>query len=387
MPSHLSHLECARCGATYDPNELHERCSCGGTLLCRYDLGAPVDLRSVRGRPRSFTRFKELLPPLDNAVSLGEIETPLIDSPRLSQRYGPRILVKDDSPLPGGTFKARGAFAGLNRAHDLGAQHIVMPSAGNAGGAWALYAARAGVDLHVTMSRSAPAMNQAEVRAAGAVLELVEGSMADAGLRAKEIANDTGAFLAATFNEPYRLEGKKAAWLEVFDGLGDDDDMHFPDAIVVPVGGGVAAVAALKAAEEVVALGWAGDRTPRLIGVQAKGAAPIATAFAAGSTEVTAVEGEPDTIAAGLRVPAPAEGDLVLATVRRSGGAMVVVDDDEIRGAIDELAASEGIYACPEGAATLAAMKKIEAGFGPDETVVLYNTGSGAKYAGRLDLS
>jgi threonine synthase len=149
----------------------------------------------------------------------------------------------------------------------------------------------------------------------------------------------------------------------------------------------VAAVAALKAAEEVVALGWAGDRMPRLIGVQAKGAAPIATAFAAGSTEVTAVEGEPDTIAAGLRVPAPAEGDLVLATVRRSGGAMVVVDDDEIRGAIDELAASEGIYACPEGAATLAAMKKIEAGFGPDETVVLYNTGSGAKYAGRLDLS
>ncbi|MFN2594867.1 MAG: threonine synthase [Actinomycetota bacterium] len=384
MPSLLIHLECARCGATYDADELHQRCTCGGTLLCRYDLSHPVDLRAVRARPPSFLRFAELLPPLDAPASLGELETPLLAAPRLSDAVGTTIFVKDDSGLPGGTFKARGAFLGLNRAHTLGAQSIVMPSAGNAGGAWALYAARAGVKLHVTMSRSAPAMNQAEVVAAGATLELVDGSIADAGARAADIAREEGAFLAATFNEPYRLEGKKTAWLEVFDALGPDLEMHFPSAIVLPVGGGVAAIAAIKAAEEALALGWSNDPIPRLIGVQAQGAAPIADAFAAGLDEVPAIAGEPQTIAAGLRVPAPAEGALVLQKVRASGGAMVVVDDDEIRRAIDELASTEGIYACPEGAATLAAARKVRDTFESDETVVLYNTGAGAKYAAFL---
>lgn len=319
---------------------------------------------------------------MDEPATVGEVETPLVATPRLSSRFGSQILVKDDSPLPGGTFKARGAWAGLNRAHSLGARRIVMPSAGNAGGAWALYAARSGVHLHVTMSRSAPLMNQAEVRVAGATLELVDGSIADAGRRATEIARETGAFLASTFNEPYRLEGKKVAWLEVFDALGNDEEMKFPDVIILPVGGGVAAVAAMKAAEEALALGWASGSLPRLVGVQAHGAAPIADAFAAGRDEVVAVDGEPETIAAGLRVPAPAEGTLVLQTIRASGGAMLVVTDDEIRAAVADLASGEGIYACPEGAATLAAATKLPAVLG--ETTVLYNTGSGAKYASFL---
>ncbi|MDQ3876966.1 MAG: pyridoxal-phosphate dependent enzyme, partial [Actinomycetota bacterium] len=155
MPSRLSHLECALCAATLEADRLQARCRCGGTLLCRYDLSQPIDLGDVRQRPPSLVRFEELLPPLPGVASLGEIETPLLTAPRLSSRWGTTIFVKDDSALPGGTFKARGAFAGLNRARSLGATRVVMPSAGNAGGAWALYAARAGVELHVTMSRSA----------------------------------------------------------------------------------------------------------------------------------------------------------------------------------------------------------------------------------------
>ncbi|MDQ3876967.1 MAG: pyridoxal-phosphate dependent enzyme, partial [Actinomycetota bacterium] len=219
----------------------------------------------------------------------------------------------------------------------------------------------------------------------GATLELVDGSIADAGRRAADIASETGAFLAATFNEPYRLEGKKTAWFEVFDALGQGEDvMRLPAVIVLPVGGGVAAVAAMKAAEEARALGWTTDPLPRLVGVQAAGASPIADAFSSGAEEVVPIDGEPDTIAAGLRVPAPAEGTLVLRTVRESGGAMVVVDDDEIRRAIGSLASSEGIYACPEGAATVAAAEEIKETFEMGESVVLYNTGAGAKYAAVL---
>ena len=362
---------------------MQNRCECGGTLLARY--GAPqVSLVEVLARPTGLWRFRELLPITGDPISLGEPETALLFAERLSERWGVETFIKDESTLPGGTFKARGASVGITRAVELGAKSIVMPSAGNAGGAWALYAARAGIELTVTMARTAPIANQREVEVTGAALELVDGTIADAGGRAKEIAASTGAFLASTFNEPYRVEGKKSAWLETFAQLGDGSSMRLPATIVTPVGGGVAAIAAAKAAAEVGALGWcSGDEGPRLIGVQAEDCAPIVRAFERGDTSVEALTTQPVTIAAGLRVPAPSEGDLVLDRVRSSGGTMMAVSEDEIVAAVLDLASTEGVFACPEGAASVAAAGRLAAAGDLAGPVVLYNTGSGVKY---LDL-
>jgi threonine synthase len=261
----------------------------------------------------------------------------------------------------------------------------VMPSAGNAGGAWSLYAARAGVPITVTMARSAPEMNQTETKLAGAELVLVDGSIADAGARAKEIASATGAYLASTFNEPYRVEGKKTAWLEVFDALGrasGSTKMALPGSIVTSVGGGVAAVAAGKAAQEVTSLGWSDGPVPQVVGVQAANCAPIARAFEAGADESEPWPDALTTIAAGLRVPAPSEGYLVLRTVRESDGTMLSVTDEEVRSAIATLASQEGLLVCPEGATTLVAAEKLAGDLRPP--VVLYNTGAGTKYLGML---
>ena len=342
-------------------------------------------LETVIARGPGLWRFLELLPVTGEPVSLGEPETPLLFASRLSERVGTDVFIKDDSPLAGGTFKARGAAVGLTRAVELGARHIVMPSAGNAGGAWALYAARAGIDITVTMAKTAPVANQKEVTLAGGTLELVEGTIADAGARAKEIAAQTGAFLASTFSEPYRVEGKKTAWLETFLQLGGGSSMKFPKTIVLPVGGGVAAVAAAKAAEEVASMGWVADaaETPRLVGVQPEDCAPIVRAFERGETEVAPWPGLPSTVAAGLRVPAPSEGDLVLDRVRASGGTMLAVSESDIVAAVGDLASTEGLFACPEGAATVPAATRLAAAGDLEGPVVLYNTGSGIKY---LDL-
>ena len=379
-------LECARCARSYTADELQNRCDCGGTLLVSYPH-TTASLDAVLERPPGLWRFEELLPLQGDPVSLGEPETPLLFASRLSERWGVEVFIKDDSPLPGGTFKARGAAVGLSRAVELGAKHVVMPSAGNAGGAWALYAARAGIDITVTMARTAPVANQKEVTLAGGDLELVDGTIADAGARAKEIAAETGAFLASTFNEPYRVEGKKTAWLETFLQLGDSASMRLPRTIVLPVGGGVAAVAAAKAAAEVTALGWCSEATgegPRLIGVQPEDCAPIVRAFERGTDRAEPWEGAPTTVAAGLRVPAPSEGDLVLDRVRASGGAMLGVSEEDIRSAVTDLASTEGLFACPEGAATVPAAARLAATGDLEGPVVLYNTGAGTKYLDTL---
>lgn len=382
----LSHLECSQCGSRHDADRLVQRCSCGGTLLCRYDVD-DLAFDGPASRPPGAWRYRELLPVQGDPVSLGEPETPLTPAPRLGQRWGVDVYVKDDSFFPGGTFKARGACVGLSRALELGAKKVVMPSAGNAGGAWSLYAARAGIDITVTMSRTAPRANQAEVIAAGADLVLVDGSIADAGRRAAEMAEESGAFLATTFSEPYRLEGKKTCWLEVFEQLArvrGGGPMEIPRTIVLPVGGGVAAIAAAKGAEEVVAAGWAQGSPPALIGVQAANCAPIAQSFERGSDDVPAWERDPYTIAAGLRVPAPIEGPLVLQYVRRSGGAVLTATEEEIVAAVRDLAAAEGVFACPEGATTVVAAERLARSGRLEGPVVLYNTGAGAKYAEAL---
>lgn len=381
--SGLIHLECARCGKHRDAGRLQQRCGCGGTLLARYDLEG-VSLARLRSRAGGTWRYRELLPVEGDPVSLGEPETPLVPAPRLSERWGAEVFIKDDSPLAGGTFKARGAAVALSRALELGVTRIVMPSAGNAGGAWALYAARAGIELTVTMAASAPRANQIEVLAAGARLILIEGTIADAAGTAVEIAEREGIFLAATFSEPYRLEGKKACWLEVFDGLGDEEGMRLPRTIVLPVGGGVAAVAATKAVAEVAALGWTQDPPPKLIGAQAELCAPLARAFARGDRDAVPWDGEGLTIAAGLRVPAPAEGALVLERIRASRGAMLAVSEGEIVAGVNLLAAAEGVFACPEGATAVAAAQRLANAGELEGPVVIYNTGAGAKYADEL---
>lgn len=384
MTSRLSHLSCARCDLAHDASHLQTRCSCGGTLLARYALDGLS--RDELGAPsEGLWRYRSLLPLSGAPVSLGEPPTPLLPLERLSERWGVEAYLKDDGLLPTGTFKARGAAVGVTRAKELGAEALVMPSAGNAGGAWAFYAARAGLPITVTMSKTAPVNNQREVELAGGRLELVDGTIADAGRRAKEIASETGAFLSATFGEPYRVEGKKTAWLEVFDQLGDGTTMRFPGTIVLPVGGGVAAVAAAKAAEEVLALDWSTDAPARLVGVQSADCAPITRAFDAGARAPEQWPGTPQTIAAGLRVPAPSEGDLVLDRVRSSGGAMLAVSDDDVRAAVGDLARAEGLFICPEGATTVVAATELAVRGELTPPVVLYNTGTGLKYLDVLD--
>jgi threonine synthase len=226
------------------------------------------------------------------------------------------------------------------------------------------------------MAATAPKVNQAEVQVAGGNLVLVDGTIGDAGTRATEIAESTGVFLATTFSEPYRLEGKKSCWLEVFDRLDG-----LPATIVLPVGGGVAAIAAAKAAAEVTEAGWFGGEAPVLVGVQPVNCAPIVRAFERGEKDVDPWDADPMTIASGLRVPTPAEGALVLECIRSSGGSMVAVSEDEMRAAITDLASSEGVFGCPEGAATVAAAGRLAERGELDGPVVLYNTGAGAKYA------
>lgn len=386
MASTLVALACSRCRREHDPTRLQGRCSCGGTLLARYRMG-PVPVSDVRRRPGGALRYEEILPLSGAPVSLGEPETPLLPLARISERWGVETYLKDDGGLPGGTFKARGAVIGLSRAVELGATAIVMPSAGNAGGAWALYAARAGIPITVTMARSAPEINRLEVEAAGGSVVLVDRTIADAGRRAAEIAAESGAFLAATFAEPYRVEGKKTAWLETFDQLGrleGSDRFRFPRTIVAPVGGGVAAVAAAKAAEEAVAMGWAEGEPARLLGAQAARCAPIARAFERGDTDVEAWEADDLTVAAGLRVPAPSEGALVLEVIRASAGRVEAVDEEDIRPAIRTLASLEGAFVCPEAAAGFAAADRLAAAGEIEGPVVIYSTGSGVKYASML---
>lgn len=344
--------------------------------MARYDL-TDLSPEVVSAPPDDLWRWRVLLPVQEQGVRIDERRTPLIKLGSLSERWGTDVYVKDDGPLPGGTFKARGAVVAASRALELGVTSFVMPTAGNAGGAWSAYATAAGVPITVCMARTAPSFNQREVEENGGTLELVDGTISDAGRRAREIAAETDAFLASTFNEPYRVEGKKSAWLETFDQLG----MRFPRTIVTSVGGGVAAVAAHKAAEEFRALGWVADELPRIVGVQPDDCAPIARAFAAGEDDVAPWPGEPTTIAAGLRVPSPSEGYLVLDRVRSSGGSMETVSEDDMRTWIRRLLEWEEESISPEGAAAFAAadgLAKKGALAGP---VVIYNTAAGSKYA------
>jgi len=384
VSSHLSHLECPLTGETFDADYPHRtNPSNGKPLLARYDLDAAratLTPNSMRGRVPSMWRYREVLPLSDTSkvISLGEGWTPLVPAQRLASGLGmDRLFVKDEGINPTGSFKARGLSAAISRAHELGKSKFTMPSAGNAAGAMSAYAAARGLEAHVFMPKDAPEANIAECLAFGADVELVDGYITDAGMRSAEAAEANGWFDVSTLREPYRVEGKKTMGYEIVEQLG----YEVPDVIIYPTGGGTGIVGIWKALDEMEALGWLGRERPRMISVQAEGCAPIAAAFDAG-LEFAKPFANPSTLAAGMRVPAAIGDFLILRALRESGGTAVTVTDAEMVAGVRELASMEGIFAAPEGGATLAALRKLLDGgsIDPAERVVLLNTGNAYKY-------
>lgn len=384
MPTYLTHLECADCGTAHDAAVEQHRCrACGGILLARYDLATlGRDLRpaDLRGRPPGLWRWAEWLPVADPArrVTLGEGGTPLLPLPNLGAELGITLWLKDEGLNPTGTFKARGAAVGVARAAELGARTLALPTAGNAGTAWSAYGAAAGLPVVVAMPQDAPALNRQAVPLYGARLHLVDGLISDAGAWVAAGVAREGWYDAATFKEPYRLEGKKTLGLEIAEQLG----WTAPEVILYPTGGGVGLLGLWKAFRELREAGWLPTAAPlpRLVVVQAAGCAPVVRAWEAGAATTEFWQGAA-TVAAGLRVPGPLAGGLMLRVLHETGGTAVAVDDRTLRRALGELA-RQGLWVCPEGAALLPALRHLCATgwIRPGERVVLLNTGTGLLY-------
>ncbi|MEU5562067.1 threonine synthase [Micromonospora musae] len=389
---YLTHLECPRCGKEHPADRPQNLCVCGSPLLARYDLAAvaaAVTPEQFPLRPADLWRYRELLPVADlrHVTSLGEGWTPLLRAPGYGAEIGvDDLLIKDEGLIPTGSFKARGAAVGISRARELGVQRIAMPTNGNAGAAWATYAARAGMGATIVMPLDAPTICRRECVAAGADLSLIDGLISDAGRRVAQLVGDSdGAiFDAGTLREPYRLEGKKTMGYEIVEQLG----WQVPDVIIYPTGGGVGLIGIHKALHEMRELGWISDRLPRLVAVQSTGCAPIVRAFAAGE-ERAQPWADAQTIAFGITVPAPLGDELILTALRDSAGTAVAVPDEEILADLRAFAAQEGLLLCPEGAACLTAARQLRAGgwIRAGERVVVLNTGAGLKYPETVDVS
>ncbi|MGZ3140513.1 threonine synthase [Lentzea chajnantorensis] len=370
----LSHLECARCGREHDANAVQNLChSCASPLLARYDL-----TRVTRPTAEnSLWRYRDVLPVFspDPAFSLGEGMTPLVPLPALSRALDANVIMKDESLVPTGSFKARGAAVGVAKAKELGIKGIKMPTNGNAGAAWALYAARAGLRSVIAMPEDAPLITREEVAASGAELRIVPGTIADA---AKALA-DVDLFDASTLREPYRIEGKKTMGYEIVEQLG----WRVPDVIVYPTGGGVGLIGIYKALQEMRELGWISEKLPRLVAVQATGCAPVVRAFVEGAEESVFWEGA-HTAAFGINVPKPLGDFIILEALRQTNGTAVAVTDEQIEADRAECARLEGVFLCPEGAATVSAVRELRADgwLQPADEVVVLNTGAGVKYPG-----
>ncbi|MEU7781824.1 threonine synthase [Micromonospora parva] len=389
---YLTHLDCPRCGKEHAADRLQNLCDCGSPLLARYDLRAvakAVTPERFPLRPADLWRYRELLPVADprHVTTLGEGWTPLLRTPAYGTEIGiADLMVKDEGLIPTGSFKARGAAVGVSRARELGVERVAMPTNGNAGSAWATYAARAGMGATIVMPLSAPSICRRECVAAGADLRLIDGLIGDAGRRVAElIAESNGAiFDAGTLREPYRLEGKKTMGYEIVEQLG----WQVPDVIIYPTGGGVGLIGIHKALHELRELGWVGDKLPRLVAVQSTGCAPIVRAFAAGENRAQPWA-DAHTVAFGITVPAPLGDELILAALRESSGTAVAVDDADILADLREFAGREGLLLCPEGAACLTAARQLRAGgwIRAGERVVVLNTGAGLKYPDTVDVS
>lgn len=379
----VTHLECSATGERYAAGQLHNLSSANKPLLVRYDisrLATSITKAEIAARPEGMWRYREFLPVqnADNIVSLGEIRTPLVECRELARRLGARrLLVKDESRLPTGSFKARGLCVAVSMANELDVRRVAMPTNGNAGAALAAYASRAGMEAFVFCPADTPEVNVREIAAHGAKVRLVNGLINDCGRIVAEGKNRMGWFDMSTLKEPYRIEGKKTMGLELADQLG----WTLPDVIFYPTGGGTGLIGMWKAFEELGRMGWIDDKRPRMVAVQAAGCAPIVRAFDEGLDHAPAWKNA-RTVAAGIRVPAAIGDFLMLRAIRESNGFAIAVDDDAILPARDEVAQAEGLLMCPESAATYAAYKAALAGgrVSAEESVVLFNCASGLKY-------
>ncbi len=392
MPSFVTHLESALDG-THLPADRPQTVHKDRPLWVRYDLDAvrrELTKEKLRDRPPTMWRYRELLPPAEDAhiVSLGETLTPLVECPRLGERFGLADLwVKDESRLPTGSFKSRGLAMAISMCRQFGIRRVAIPTAGNAGGAMAAYAARAGIEAYVFMPDDTPAINQYECAAAGARTFLVNGLITDCGAIVRQGKEPMGWFDLSTLKEPYRIEGKKTMGLELAEQL----DWRLPDVIVYPTGGGTGLIGMWKAFDELAQLGWLeGEKPgfskkpgflPRMVAVQSTGCAPIVRAFEAGERFATPFKNAA-TIASGLRVPAAVGDFMILDAVRASGGRAVAVEEGRLREWMNLGASLEGLSICPEAAACIGAVEQLaaEGWLQPAEKVVIFNTGAAQKY-------
>jgi len=384
MKSFLTHLECTYCGKVFSSEEPHRLCDdCGKVLYPRYDISSArksLKKEDLLYRSSNMWRYFEMMPIINesNIVTLGEGFTPIFKTGRLGERIGAdHVLVKDEGINPTASFKARGLSAAVSKAKELGIMRLSMPSAGNAAGAMTSYAARAGMEAYVYMPKDVPEANKKEVLITGGNLTLVDGLISDAGVISRKKASELDLFDISTLQEPYRVEGKKTMGYEIAEQL----NWQLPEVIVYPTGGGTGIVGMWKAFQEMEELGWIDSFRPRMFAVQSEGCAPIARAFDGGD-EFAEPWQDASTIAAGIRVPSAIGDYLILDALRTSNGGAVTVSDNEILNMMEVVASLEGLFICPEGAATAVALEKLvaEGTVSKSERSLLLNTGSGLKY-------
>ncbi len=386
----VTHLYCSSCGKEYEARRLLNLCECGKPLLTAYDLDAAkqtLTKEALATREKTLWRYREVLPVDDeaNRICLGEGMTPLIKAENLGTRLGlNNLFIKDESLNPTASFKARGMAVAVSMAKELGAKKLAVPSAGNAAGALAAYAAKAGLPAFIFMPKDTPAANIIECQQMGAHVTLIDGLITDCGKIVAERKIAEGWFDVSTLKEPYRLEGKKTMGYE----LAEQFNWQLPEVILYPTGGGTGLIGMWKAFDEMETMGWIGSQRPRMISVQAAGCAPIAKAFASGASVGVEIQ-DAHTVAAGLRVPKAVGDFIMLDILRKSGGNAFAISDEELLAAVKEISSAEGIFVAPEGGACLPALKRMIASgeISKDERVVIFNTGSGLKYLEALKSS
>ncbi|WP_101846869.1 threonine synthase [Halobacillus sp. Marseille-P3879] len=388
--SYVSHLYCPKCSKTYSAEEENHLCICGSPLLVDYniyDLSGQLTQQDLVQRAPDLWRYHELLPVQneDNVISLGEGMTPLVHFPSLGKDMGiPALLMKDEGVIPTGAFKARGAAVGVSKAKELDVKELAMPTNGNAGAAWSLYAARAQMSSTIIMPIDAPAITRNECALSGANLFLVNGLISDAGKIVAEAVKEKGMYDVSTLKEPYRIEGKKTMGLEIAEQL----NWQLPDVILYPTGGGVGLIGIYKALRELQQLGWLSpeQKMPRLVAVQSEGCAPIVEAWKQGKKESSFWEAS-ETVAFGINVPKAIGDFLVLDAVYKTAGCAIAVTDEELLEEQQKIARHEGAFVCPEGAASFLAARKLREDnwIKENEQVVVLNTGAGIKYPDTVD--
>ena len=388
--SMFSHIECTSCKKIFSKNKILKLCpepECGKVLFPKYDLDQKKSkecIDDLKNREPNMWRYKEFLPVNyeENIVSLGEGFTPILEAKNLKNDLGiKKLLIKDESLNPTASFKARGLSAAVSKAKELGIKKFSIPTAGNAGGALAAYAAKAGLESYVFMPNDAPLANKIEVQYFGAKLELIDGYINDAGKKSIKISSELNLFDVSTLKEPYRVEGKKTMGYEIAEQLNWD----LPDNIIYPTGGGTGIIGIWKAFKELSEIGMINSKLPKMICVQADGCSPVVDAYLKGKKNAELFN-NPKTIAAGMRVPIAVGDYLIIDSVLESKGTALKINDKEMISGVNKMSSMEGIFCAPEGGSILSAtIKLIDSNFiKPNESVLLLNTGSGYKYLEEL---